>query len=170
MKPHQNVSVLGSVWTQIFQKTCSHQHTTEIFAHLYLVSCWKKKEFWNFLKSRKKKTIRLSKIRHNQYISYISYYSEKIPDRHNFRKREYCNSEFEITVHHINRCLNKFSKLHLQSGSRERGMLGVSILPPLNKVWDARTEVAIFVTAFLLLLTHCRKFLEVIQRTFPLQF
>lgn len=140
-------------------------------AHLCLLNCWEKK--WNseiFWKAEVKKTIRLSKIRHNQYISYISCYSEKIPNRSNFRKKEYRNSEFEITVHHINSCLNMFAKLHLQSGNRERAMLGLSILPPLNKVRDARTEVAIFVSALVLLLTHCRKSLEVMQKTLLLQF
>ena len=136
MKPHQNVSGPGSLWTQhLPEDSCSDQRTTEMFAHLCLLSCWGKKRnseiFW---KAEIKKTIRLSKIKHNQYISYISYYTEKIPDRSNSWKEEYCDSEFEITVHHINRCLNKFAKLHLQSGSRERGILGLSILLPLNDI------------------------------------
>lgn len=50
------------------------------------------------------------------------------------------------------------------------GVLGLSILPPLSEVQDARTEVATFVTALPLLLTQCRKSLEVMQETFPLQF
>lgn len=153
------------------EDSCSHQHTIEIL-HIYAYLIVEKKK-WNseiFWKAEVKKTIRLSKIRHNQYISYISCYSEKIPNRSNFRKKEYRNSEFEITVHHINSCLNMFAKLYLQSGNRERAMLGLSILPPLNKVRDARTEVAIFVSALVLLLTHCRKSLEVMQKTLLLQF